>query len=68
MIKKNSYQSFMESTAHDYALIKLKKEVRIENNNYPVLVPGFREEGKKVTVCGYKETAMEVYHQMTHSN
>jgi V8-like Glu-specific endopeptidase len=21
-----------------------------------------------VTVCGYKETAMEVYHQMTHSN
>ena len=46
MFKKGSYQAFLESTTHDYALIKLKKEVEIKNNNYPVLVPGFREEGK----------------------
>jgi hypothetical protein len=46
MFKYGSYQAFLESTTDDYALIKLKKEVKVEDNNYPVLVPGFRENWK----------------------
>ena len=54
-----AYKSLLESTTHDYALIRLQSEVRVENNNYPVLVPDFREEGKNVTVSGYMEVAKE---------
>jgi len=63
-----AYQLFLESSKHDYALIKLERSVEIKNHNYPVLVPGFREEKNKVTVCGYKEVKMEQYHQMSHAN
>jgi len=66
---KEGHQSFLESIPHDYALLKLEQPVEIPRNNYPILVPDFRENNKDVAVCGYKEIdKKDEYYQMTDSN
>jgi len=35
---------FLNSIKYDFALLKLEKHIKREK--YPLLVPGFREEGK----------------------
>jgi hypothetical protein len=58
----------LEGVKYDYALLKLKRPIEIEDDLFPILVPDFKDKDKTVTVCGYKEVTKEEYYQVMHSN
>jgi hypothetical protein len=60
------YQFFLSSIKYDYALLRLATPVM--GRRYPTLVPGFKKERHKVSVCGYSEPASQEYYQIMHSN